>query len=199
MEKNQKPPVRSAHCQPLRSPIRPASPPAELGEAPGLGKSVPDKPGYIRRVARPCTGPLFSSSLRRACSPCEALAELASDPSIIGNPPAYFSELHRPAFVDNFWSRIRHCIENPVHVDVSLGILRVQVLGLVIFEHAPDGRIEAAEWILAADGTPERRDCTEDTGAVGVPYGDAWIERFRPAFAVELTERVGAGWQQMEP
>jgi hypothetical protein len=131
--------------------------------------------------------------LSRGASACDRLSPLlvpafgylpahAPDAAIVPpvadwQPPAELRHLHHAAFVQAFWQRLLGQVANPVQVDTSLGVRRVQVLGGCVFEFGPDGRIATSLWRCPLGAAPQRIAVAPERIAIdGVPFRWHWLD-----------------------
>lgn len=68
-------------------------------------------------------------------------SEPDDEPCEFGEPPRHLLRAHHRPFINDFWRRIARAIEAPVEICLGFGIRRVQVLGQVVYEFAPDGTV----------------------------------------------------------
>jgi hypothetical protein len=104
--------------------------------------------------------------------------EAAIEPPVAGwQPPSELRHLHHPAFAQDLWKRLLHRVANPVEIDRSLGVRRVQVLGTAVFEFGPDGRIATSLWRCAFGAAPQRVPVDPNRVTIeGVPFRWHWLD-----------------------
>ncbi len=108
-----------------------------------------------------------------------------------GESPQHLLRAHHRPFVNDFWRRIVRAIERPVEVCLGFGIRRVQVLGQVLYEFAPDGTISVQAW-----GSPPHSGSSrvsvlpQDVTIDHPPFRDTWIANFQDGFRFEIERRT---------
>lgn len=108
-------------------------------------------------------------------------------PTIRPSPEVF--HLHRSQFVREFWCRMRARMRQPVDIDLSLGVRRVQVLGMAVYEFAPDDSVSTSMWKFA-DGRPVRAAMPESEMSIaGIPHAESWMRWFTQVMAVEYAAR----------
>jgi len=141
------------------------APEVQRGRTPGPQFEPPI--GVLRRVPRPV-----------AVAPWIARTK----------PPPWAGACHSDLeVVQFFWERFRELVRDPVLIDDSLGVRRVQVLGAGVFEFAPDGRVSATAWRFAFCEVPRRgamRD--EDVVLDPGPLGRHWLRAAVHGLAAEI-------------
>lgn len=89
-------------------------------------------------------------------------------------PPPRAGACHQDLeLIQFFWERFRALVRDPVVIDDSLGVRRVQVLGAGVFDFAPDGQVSVSAWRFAFCTTP-RREAMPDEEVVLDPGPLAW-------------------------
>jgi hypothetical protein len=107
-------------------------------------------------------------------------------------PPPLLRPLHRPAFVTDFWRRMRARLVSPATVENDLLMRRVNVLGHAIYEFLLDGTVAVRLRELAPDGGWRwHRIAPGSVCIVHAPFGDTWLARFREEFLVRYRVRHG--------
>ena len=86
-----------------------------------------------------------------------------------------------------FWERFRDLVRDPVVIDDSLGVRRVQVLGAGVFDFAPDGRVSVSAWRFAFCTAP-RREAMHDENVVldSGPLARHWLRAAVHGLAAEI-------------
>jgi len=118
-------------------------------------------------------------------------SEPDDEPCEFGEPPRHLLRAHHRPFINDFWRRIVRAIERPVEVCLGFGIRRVQVLGQVLYEFAPDGTISVQAW-----GSPPHSGSSrvsvlpQDVTIDHPPFRDTWIANFQDGFRFEIERRT---------
>ncbi len=116
-----------------------------------------------------------------------------------GLPAPSLRRIHRPAFVADFWRRMRARLVSPATVETDLLMRRVDVLGHASYEFALDGTVAARLRELGPDGRwCWHRVDPERICIAHAPFDDTWLARFRDEFVVRYRARHGNPGERLD-
>jgi len=144
-----------------------------------LSADAPEAQG--RRASPPRFWPAFGV-------PREKRRDVRVEPWIANlKPPANVRARHDPRVLQAFWDRVMDVVRHPVEIDESLGVRRVQILGIGVFEFAPDGRVSVSVWRFGHGSEPHRAAMRGvDVAIDGAPHAWHWLRMIVDGLVSEL-------------